>query len=103
MDATAWAQIEQWRQEGWLVSLKCMPDGRPFLAGDDWLTDPKLYTRYLCELSWVSVDTAEDCSRRLWISPTGWGETMAIAVQRAGTDLARLESRYVDEARHADH
>lgn len=87
MDAETLEQIEQWHDEGWLVKLTWLPEGRPFIAqGSASEYNPQPDTpltgtegHISCELHWIKYD--EECPAGYrW--PHGMGPTLAEAVER---------------------
>lgn len=80
-DHAALNLIEWLRQQGYLVTVKWMPDGYNFMAGND---GPELPSwRRVCELMYMPMDTHESTRRRIHLNPVGKGDTMAEAVCRA--------------------
>jgi len=73
--------IEMLRVEGWLVTVKAMPDGFPFLAGND--ADAKIDRRYVCELMWMPHHDLENVRKQIHIHPFGAAETMLAAIEMA--------------------
>lgn len=83
----AWAVAEKLRQLGWLVVVKAIPDGFPFLLDND---DPRarLEKVYTCSLTWMPTDTPEGERRRIFTHPWAFGETLGRAICRVALEAA---------------
>lgn len=90
--AAAWLVVEHLREAGWLVVTKSMPDGFPFLLGDDWVTDPKMFTRATCNLSWMRKDSPTDARKSIFLRPWTRGDSVPEAVCRAALLAADAEA-----------
>ena len=77
----AWRVVEHLREQGWLVVVKEMPDAYPFLG--DGRSEERLFTRAVCELTWMDRLKPEnrDVCRRTHC--TGIGDSAPIAICRA--------------------
>ncbi len=82
--AAAWTVVEHFRMRGWLVTVKDMPPGYPYLSGDDPLL--KLHRRAVCEMQWMPLSTAADCRRSIYRHPRGAADTPAEAICRAALE-----------------
>lgn len=80
--ASAWALAEHLREQGWLVTLKAIPDGEPFWLADD---DPRarVFRPYSCVLTWMRRETVEGTRRYIHAHPHGFGDTPGEAICRA--------------------
>jgi len=83
--ALTWAVVKELRQIGWLVVIKAIPDGFPFLLDND---DPRarLEKTYTCALTWMPTDTIEGTRRRIFTHPWAFGETIGRAVCRVALE-----------------
>ncbi len=81
-DMVAALSIVEWLwKQHWLVTLKWMPEGYYFRAGND---GPEMrHWRTHCDLHYMPIDTEENARRSIVLSPWGYGATMAEAVCRA--------------------
>lgn len=83
--AQTWAVVEELRRIGWLVVIKAIPDGFPFMLDND---DPRarLEKTYICSLTWMPTDTQEGVRRRIQAHPWAFGETIGRAVCRVALE-----------------
>lgn len=95
-ERTALEVVEWLRQQGFLVTLKWMPDGFNFMAGNDGPELPKW--RRVCELQYMPMKTAEDVRRQISLHPVGSGQTMPEAVCRAALKAVHDWFRYENVA-----
>jgi Phage ABA sandwich domain len=93
--ADAWLVVDKLREMGFLVTVKDMPEGYPFVAGNDAAVDAKLHVRAICELYFVrrfdSEQTRPVLSRKFWHAPTTMGDTPAEAICRAALCVLELD------------
>jgi hypothetical protein len=84
--AAAWVVAEKLRELGWLVVVKMIPDGHPFLLDQD---DPRarLHKRYTCSLTWIAGRAAAgDAHKYIFAHPWAFGETLGQAICRAALE-----------------
>ena len=80
--------VEALRVRGWLVTLKAMPDGFPFLAGN---SDEQIRARYVAEAMWMPCRTAEETRRKIQARLVGLADTLALAVCRCALAAVAAE------------
>jgi Phage ABA sandwich domain len=90
----AWLVVEALRQQGWLVEVKEMPDGFPFLGPDDMDPQPRIFRRACCFLHWVSTQGVDNTRRYIHLHPSGLGHTTPEAICRAALDSVELLKRW---------
>ena len=90
----AWRVVKQLRSEGWLVIVKEMPEGFPYLAGDDWTRDPKVHVRSYVSAQWMPLKTAEDCRRFVGLHPDGMGDSAPVAICRCALRVRELTAKF---------
>lgn len=87
------------RQQGWLVVLKALPDDFPWRGEDD--EEIKTDRRFLCELSWMPLDTPKDTRMRLYARPWAFGATEEIATVKACAIAVEEMARFQEEEKQA--
>lgn len=92
----AWQVVEHLRRQGWLVVVKEMPDGFPFLGPDDMDPQPRVFRRACCSLQWISTKGVENTRRSIHLHPIGLGDTVPEAICRAALDAVALLERWED-------
>lgn len=88
--AAAWLLVEHFRARGWLVTIRDMPPGFPYILGDP-VEEMHLQRRAVCDLQWMPLSTAADCQRRIYRHPHGAGDTPAEAIARAALEAVDAE------------
>jgi len=92
--AAAWELVERLRQQGWLVVVKAIPDGFPFLGPDDMDPVPKVYRRFCCSLQWISIDGVKNTRRSINLHPFATGDSLPEAICRCALEAAALLDRW---------
>ncbi|MBC8488493.1 MAG: hypothetical protein H8D45_20895 [Bacteroidetes bacterium] len=87
----AWHIVEKLQADGWLVTIKVMPEGFPFIVFDD----NKVMSRAVCELLWMDTSTTDNLQRRLYRNPVAFADTAPLAICRAAL-LTCLEHDSLD-------
>jgi hypothetical protein len=91
-DTTASIQVvEALRQEGWLVTVKAMPDGFLFRAGN---TDEEIRYPYVVEAMWIPLRTVGDMRRGIHARCVGMADTLALAVCRCALECIQARGAY---------
>lgn len=88
--------VEHLRRAGWLMILKAMPNGLPFLAGAGMGPGEgqEIQVRYVVSGQWMRRETAEGTRRSIHAHPVGLADTLALAVCRCALECVRvLEDR----------
>jgi hypothetical protein len=85
--AAALEVVEALRQRGWLVILKAMPDGLPFLAFEN----TEIRVRYVASGQWMRNLTPADTGLRIHAHPTGMADTLALATARLALECVAAE------------
>jgi|GEM_PF-6073081 len=88
----AWQVLERLRQDGWLATVKMMPDGFPFRGDVD--NDEKFYARVAVELTWMPQKTVQDCRRSISLHPFAMGSTVPEVICKAALEAVRQLNRY---------
>lgn len=81
--ADAWRVVEHLRAEGWLITVKEMPDGYPYLGGDDI----QLRQRSVCTGLWMHRLRPESRGR-YYPGLLGVGDSAPLAICRAALEWA---------------
>lgn len=88
----AWLVVEKLRQDGWLVTVKLMPDGFPFRGSVD--SDEQWKVKVAVELTWMPQKTAEDCRRSITLHPFALGDEVPETICKAALEAVRRLERY---------
>lgn len=89
--AAAWQVVEKMRSDGWLVSLREMPDGFPYLSNDPV---PQEISRHkcICEMEYKPSRNAEDCRKRFtWPMPIAFTQSTPFAICLAALRAVGVE------------
>jgi len=89
---SAWQVLEKLRQDGWLATVKIMPEGFPFRG--DVRTDERFYAGVAVELMWMPQKTAQDCHRCISLRPFALGSTVPEVICKAALEAVRQLKRY---------
>lgn len=95
--AAAKEVTELLRRRGWLVVVKHMPDGFPFILGNDAVTDPKVRSTHFAEAQYVGHQLKperelNDYQKRMRMShPLSFAEGAELVVCCLALEVAHLE------------
>ncbi|HEX8564107.1 MAG TPA: hypothetical protein VF648_00465 [Pyrinomonadaceae bacterium] len=75
----AWIIVEHLRRQGWLVTVKEMPDGFPFEIGA-MEREGEINRRAVCELRWMPTNEHENTRKRINCHPFAAPDTAPLAI-----------------------
>lgn len=97
---------EYLRKQGWMLVVKYMPSGFPFLLGTDATRDPQVNSPHAAELQYLGhrlrpADELNDLQRYLpYRHPFSFAETPEMAVASVALEMAHAVSTFVAQQAH---
>ena len=87
----AWMIVAALNARGWLVIVKCMPEGSQFILGNCAVSDPKLARRAVCELYWMGETNSVSPAMILRRPEATWDDTVERAILNTGLLVLAIE------------
>jgi hypothetical protein len=88
-DAAAINLATKLQRDGWLVNIKLMPPGCPFIA---W--EKPVDVRACVSLQWMRRQTNDDCRKFIGLHPTAMDNDWRVALAKAALEMVMLVEKF---------